>query len=199
MGGGVGEGGGGLKRLRPGTTDEDGFRVPGRPARKAVPRGASTVDLSELGGAVVAPIERYVGNTPQRVTEDIVAKALKLCAAGLPGAPALEVIKVEQINSHLQQARTKAWKVTVPYSCREVMDNKELYPPGWTHRAYFAPRQEKNKKARSGQEQEGSVVDTLIQAEERAAVTRQQEQEDLVRAAREQAELARASTAGLQA
>ena len=84
--------------------------------------------------------------------------------------------------------------MTVPYACRDIMDNVALYPPGWTHRAYFAPRQEKNKKARAGQEQEGSVVDTLIQAEERAAVVRQQEQEDAAAA-----ELARASQAGLQA
>ena len=54
-----------MKQLWPGATDENGFRVPGRPPRKAVPRGTSTVDLSMLGGVVAAPIDRYVGNTGQ--------------------------------------------------------------------------------------------------------------------------------------
>ena len=193
---------GGVKRLRPGATDEDGFRVPGRPPRKVVPKGTSTVDLSELGGAVVAPIERYIGNTEQRVTPDIVVKAMKLCGVGLPGADKLEVLKVEQINSHLQHVRTRAWKVTVPYSCREIMDNAALYPPGWTHRAYFAPRQDRSKRPRAGQQQGLSVVDTIIQSEERAAEAKQQEQEDMIlkeTTTGVEAELARARQTVLQA
>ena len=181
-----------MKRLRPGDTDQDGFRVPGRPPRKAVPRGTSTVDLSSLGGAVAVPIDRYVGNTGQGMTPELVKEALKMCALALPGGPALEVLEVTQINSHLQHARTRAWKVTVPYKCREIMDNKELYPDGWSHRAFFAPRQERSKRARAG---EGlRVEDTLLQGEERAAVARQQEQEDRMQqevTARVEAELAK--------
>ena len=171
-----------MKRLRPGATDEDGFRLPGRLARKAVPRGTSTVDLSTLGGAVAAPIERYVGNTGQEMTPELVKEALRICAAALPGGPALEVLKVDQINSHLQHARTRAWKVTVPYGCREIMDNMALYPAGWTHRAYFAPRQDWNKRARAGQQQGLNVVSTLLQGVERATVAQQQEEEDNVSA-----------------
>ena len=169
-----------MKRLRPGATDEDGFRLPGRPARKAVPRGTSTVDLSTLGGAVAAPIDRYVGNTGQEMTPELVKEALRMCAAALPGTATLEVLKVDQINSHLQHARTRAWKVTVPYACRDIMDNVALYPPGWTHRAYFAPRQDRNKRARAGQEQGLNVVPTLLQGEERANVAKQQEEEDRI-------------------
>ena len=46
------------KRRRPGDMDSDGFRVPGRPARKALPKGCSTVHLSGMARAVVAPQER---------------------------------------------------------------------------------------------------------------------------------------------
>ena len=167
-----------MKRLRPGAIDQDGFRVPGRTARKAVPRGTSTVDLSSLGGALAAPIDRYVGNTGQGMTKELVKEALLMCAAGLPGGAALEVLEVTQINSHLQHARTRAWKVTVPYKCREIMDKQELYPDGWSHRAYFAPRQERSKRARAG---EGlRVEEALLQGEERANVARQQQQEDRV-------------------
>ena len=166
-----------MKRLRPGDTDKDGFRLPGRPARKAVPRGTSTVDLSSLGGALVAPIDRYVGNTGMSMTKETVKEALKMCASVLPGGAALEVLEVEQINSHLQHARTRAWKVTVPYGCRDIMDNVALYPAGWTHRAFFAPRQDMSKRARAGEQGRG-VVATLLQGEERAAVAQQKEQEE---------------------
>ena len=170
-----------MKRLRPGDTDKDGFRLPGRPARKAVPRGTSTVDLSSLGGALVAPIDRYVGNTGMSMTKETVKEALKMCASVLPGGAALEVLEVEQINSHLQHARTRAWKVTVPYGCRDIMDNVALYPAGWTHRAFFAPRQDMSKRARAGEQGRG-VVATLLQGEERANVAKQQEEEDRINA-----------------
>ena len=107
-----GDGGaGGVKRPRPGAIDGEGFRVPGRPARKAVPWGTSTADLSTLGGAVAVPIDRYVGNTGQDMTPALVKEALMMCVAVLPGGPTLEVLGVEQINLHLQNARTRAWNV----------------------------------------------------------------------------------------
>ena len=160
--------------------DSEGFRLPGRPPRKAAPKGNSTVDLTELGGAMVAPLERYVGNTDQRVTPDIVKKALKMCAEGLPGKPKLEVLSVEQINGHLPHVRTKAWKVTMPYSCREIMDNPGLYPDGWTHRAFFAPRTERSKRVRQNENQGSRVVESLLQSEERDRVSRVQEEEEVI-------------------
>ena len=174
-----GDGGaGGVKRPRPGAIDGEGFWVPGRPARKAVPRGTSTADLSTLGGAVAVPIDRYVGNTGQDMTPALVKEALMMCAAVLPGGPTLGV----QINSHLQNARTRAWKLTVPYRCREIVENGALYPPGWTHRAYFAPRQDRIKRARAGQQPGLNVVPTLLQGEERANMAKKQVEEDRVTA-----------------
>ena len=185
---------GGVKRLRPGDTDQDGFRVPGRQPRprKVVPRGTSTVDLSALGGAVAAPIDRYVGNTPQGTTKETVKQALMMCAGVLPGGSALEVLEVEQINSHLQHARTRAWKVTVPYGCREIMDNGAVYPPGWTHRAYFAPRQDRTKRARAGGEQERAPVASQEEVEEGMI-------DSMVEAARAKRESEEAAAAALRA
>ena len=174
-------GAGGVKQPLPRAIDGEGFRMPGKPARKAVPRGTSTADLSTLGGAVAVPINRYVGNTGQDMTPALVKEALMMCAAVLPGGPTLEVLGV-QINSHLQNARTWAWKLTVPYRCSEIVENGALYPPGWTHRAYFAPRQDRIKRARAGQQPGLNVVPNLLQGEERANMAKKQVEEDRVTA-----------------
>jgi hypothetical protein len=47
-------------------------------------------------------------------------------------------------------ARTQSWKFTVPYSCRQLLENPALSPQGWTHRAYFAPRGDRNKRQKEG-------------------------------------------------
>ena len=112
---------------------------------------------------MVAPEERYVGNTDQRVTEDMVERALKKCASGLADGEKLKILKVERNGEHLQ-ARTKSWKVTVPYGCRELLDNPACYPPGWTHRAFFAPRGENNKKLKhSSGQNSNAYVESLLQ------------------------------------
>ena len=51
--------------------DSEGFVTPGRPNRKPAPRGSSKVDLAGLGNNIVAPIERYVGNTSREVTAKV--------------------------------------------------------------------------------------------------------------------------------
>ena len=170
----------GLKRTRqPGDKDADGFIVPGRPVRKVVPNGSSKVDLSGLGGVMVAPIDRYIGNTDLRVTKEMVMAALTQCAAGLEGKPALEIEDVVRINRDLPNARTAAWKVTVPYKHKDLMNNPELYPPGWTHRAYFAPRGENTKRPRHEGGRNSAMVENLIQEDGRLQVRNQQSAEDL--------------------
>ena len=133
------------KRSRPGDVDGDGFRVPGRPARKAVPKGCSTVDLSSMDRPVVAPLDRYVGGINLNATEDDVREVLQRCATALEGGDKVVFSGLEKLTGH-PSARTQSWKFTVPYSCRQLLDNPALYPPGWTHRAYFAPRGDRNKR-----------------------------------------------------
>jgi hypothetical protein len=172
---------GGVKRGRAGHRDGDGFQIPGRPARKSVPKGTSTVDLRQYG-ALCAPIERYVGKTDPRLTPEIVTEVLKRSAAAVPGGENLEIIDVVQVNGHLEHVRTKAWKVTVPYSSRAIMDNPATYPEGWEHRAYFAPRGERSgeggKRPRQGEPQGGAIVTELLQQAERDKVASQQAEED---------------------
>ena len=133
------------KRSRSGDEDSDGFRLPGRPARKAVPKGSSTVDLSGMARAVVAPLDRYVGGINLNATEDDVREVLERCAAAVEGGDKMVFTGLEKLTGH-PSARTQSWKFTVPYSCRQLLDNPALYPLGWTHRAYFAPRGDKSKR-----------------------------------------------------
>ena len=164
-----------VKRPRPGDIDSEGFLMPGRPPRKAIPKGSSKVDFSEIGAVMVAPIDRYIGNTDLRVTSDVVKAALNKCAAGIENMPKLDILDVKRINGDLPNAKTAAWKVTVPYECRELMDNPLTYPPGWTHRAYFAPRGEKTKRIRQG-EVRSSLVEGLIQENSRAETMTEQDE-----------------------
>ena len=137
------------KRGRPGDVDSEGFRVPGRPARKAVPKGCSTVDLTELGGAVVAPVEKYVGGTELHMSKEKVEQLLRKCATDVEGGDKLVILSVEKLTGHAS-ARTSSWRVTVPYSCRQLLDNPAMYPGGWTFRAFFAPRGDRNKRQQGG-------------------------------------------------
>ena len=119
--------------------------MPGRPARKAVPKGSSTVDLSGMDRPVVAPLDRYVGGINLNATEDDVREVLQRCATALEGGDKMVFSGLEKLPGH-PSARTQSWKFTVPYSCLQLLDNHALYPPGWTHRAYFAPRGDRNKR-----------------------------------------------------
>ena len=94
----------GTKRGKPGDVDSDGFIIPGRPVRKPAPKGSSKVDLAELGDNIVAPIERYVGNTSMDITADLVEKVLMKCSEGLNEGSPLEIIKVQEIGTHLKNA-----------------------------------------------------------------------------------------------
>ena len=151
--------------------------MPGRPARKAVPKGSSTVDLSHLGRALVAPVERYIGGTIIGAREDDIKAVLKDCAAVLEGGDKLEILKVERLTGHAS-ARTQSWKVTVPFSCKQLLENPALYPRGWTHRAFFPPRGKRSKRLNEGgrreaglaPEQEQERIDRMVEERVKAGV-----------------------------
>ena len=178
------------KRRRPGDMDSDGFRVPGRPARKALPKGCSTVDLSGMARAVVAPQERYVGGINRDATKEDVMEVLKKCAAALPGGSKIEFSGLEKLTGH-PSARTQSWKFTVPYSCRQLLDNPALYPAGWTHRAYYAPREDRSKRQTSGAG--GSAAAPLLRGGSAEALLREAMQVDERPLELEVLELARAA------
>ena len=43
-----------------------------------------------------------------------------------------------------KRARSMGWKVQVPYTCKPIVENDELYPVGWSHRRFFPSRQGKS-------------------------------------------------------
>ena len=118
--------------------------VPPRKPRK-VTYGKSKVTMD---GAEAAPVEIFVGNTNPRATPDIITKVMKKCALDLPEKIELEVHEVKCLNNLDTEPnpRTKCWKISVPYKYKELMERDELYPTGWSHRKFFAPRQNNAKK-----------------------------------------------------
>ena len=48
--------------------------------------------------------------------------------------------------------------MTVPYSCRQLLDNPAMYPGGWTYRAFFAPRGDRINKRPQQVQQDGEAL-----------------------------------------
>ena len=81
------------------------------------------------------------------------------CAKGVDAATQFSVVEVEQLAVHIENPRTKCWKVVVPYKFKQMMEKDELYPPGWTHRKFFGPRKgTQSKPAR----QDDQIVNEVI-------------------------------------
>ena len=118
-----------------------------------------------------------MGNTSLDVTAHLVERVLIRCSEGLNEGSPLEIIKVREIGTHLKNARPWCWQVTVPYRCRDLMNNPATYPPGWTHRAYFSPR-EGNKWAKPGMGQNSDIVNRVMQENARAKAVARKQQED---------------------
>ena len=62
-----------------------------------------------------------------------------------------------------------------------MVDNvgkSEMYPPGWCHRKFFAPRRSPNPAKQP--RKEDSIVQQVIQEQQRAAEAKRQEEEDRV-------------------
>ena len=103
------------------------------------------MDLTELGVGLVEPVQRYVGGCDLSATKEKVEQVLHKCATKVEGGDKLQILSVEKLTGHAS-ARTSSWRVTVPYSCRQLLDNPNLYPGGWTFRGFFAPRGDRNKQ-----------------------------------------------------
>ena len=66
----------------------------------------------------------------------------------------------------------------VPYKFKELMEKDELYPPGWCHRKFFAPKQPKNT-AKQPRKDSGIVEEVLreVMRKEGAKNSQQADQE----------------------
>ena len=127
-------------------------------------------------GGLAAPVEFYVGNTTPAATEDIVKAVLVKCARGIEADTQFNVVKVTQLAKHIENPRTKCWKVAIPYKFREMMDKDEMYPTGWCHRKFFAPRRTDNPSKQP--RKEDSVVQEAIKEQQRLEEAERQELED---------------------
>ena len=103
------------------------------------------VGLEDLAG----PAEFWVGNTRADTSKEKVEEVLKQAADNNK----IVDFKVEEVVclTKEEHPRTKSWKVTVPARLRENMLKPEMYPAGWTFRAFTTwqkrPAEEGAKKA----------------------------------------------------
>ena len=123
------------RRLSQEEDREEPWKSQGRPRKvKARPKvntgNADMVGLEDLAG----PAEFWVGNTRADTSKEKVMEVLKQAADNIKVVD----FKVEDVVclTKEEHPRTKSWKVTVPARLRENMLKPEMYPAGWTFRAF---------------------------------------------------------------
>jgi hypothetical protein len=139
--------------------------------------GTSKVDLSSIGAAqgLAGPVQFYIGNTTAKADEDTIKTVLDACAKSLEFRDKFEVVDIELLTKE-DNPRTKCWRVAVPYHCKILMENPEMFPPGWRTRRFFSARTSVSDKRRRVHEQ--SVVDTVLaQQKQSKEILQRQENE----------------------
>ena len=112
---------------------------------------------------MAAPLEYYIGNTTPAATEEIVESVLMKCAKGIESNTEFKVVKVEQLAKQIENPRNKCWKVLIPYRFKALMERDDMYPAGWCHRKFFAPRNNPAKQPRK----DDAIVQEVIQEQRR--------------------------------
>ena len=136
--------------------------------------GSSQVEVGDDG--VAAPVEFYIGNTTPAANEETVGAVLVKCAKFVNAQTDFKVLKVVQLAKHIENPRTKCWKVVIPYRYKDTMQKDEMYPAGWCHRKFFAPRNSVNP-AKQPRKEEG-VVQEVLNEQQRLDEAKRQEEED---------------------
>ena len=140
--------------------------------RRPVNHGSSQVELGD--DALAAPVEFYVGNTTPAVKA-----VLMKCAKGVDTNTQFKVLEVVQLAKHIENPRTKCWKVVVPYKCKDIMEKDDMYPAGWCHRKFFFPRSSGHPSKQLRKDDQ--IVQDVIQEQQRTEEGKRQEQEDRLR------------------
>ena len=140
----------GSKRKADDETGDGYQQVPPRRQPRKVSYGKSNVTLA---GAEAAPIDIFIGNTNPLATPEMIKTVMENSALKLSEESKLEIVAVKCLNNFERDPnpRSKCWKVTVPYAFRDLMENDELYPSGWSHRKFFPPRRN-NPSGSNGQQ-----------------------------------------------
>ena len=143
--GGGGGAGGGAGGAGGGGAGGQYQTVPPRRQLRKVTYGTKNIAVD---GAEAAPVDIFIGNTNPRATKEIVAAVLKNCAEDMPDNLKLEIIDVRCLTNPERDPnpRTRSWVVRVPYKFKSLMENVEFYPSGCSHRKYFPPRNQGNKR-----------------------------------------------------
>ena len=105
-------------------------------------------------------MEIFVGNTNPRATEEKIKEVLLLSAAQTPEKPALVINEVKCLNNSEVEPnpRTRCWKISVPYAHKELMNDDNLYPAGWSHRIFYPAKRKKQQTGpKKPQTEEGSM------------------------------------------
>ena len=123
------------RRLSHEEESKEPWQPQGRPRKvKARPKvntgNANTAGLEDLAG----PAEFWVGNTRADTSSEKVMEVLNQAAENNKTTN----FKVEEVVCLTKEdkPRTRSWKVTVPARLKEVMLDPQMYPSGWTFRAF---------------------------------------------------------------
>ena len=167
----------GQKRDRDGTPVQEGeqpFQPVNNRRRRPVNHGSSRVEVDEAG--VAAPIEIYVGNTTPAATEEVVKNVLIKCAKAFNPDTDFSVVEVVRLATHIENPRTKCWKVVIPHKFKDIIEKDELYPSGWCHRKFFAPRS--SQPAKHARKDHIVVQEAIKDAKRRLDEAKRKEEED---------------------
>ena len=118
--------------------DNDGFRRQGRPRVRKTASGSSQVQVEGIND-YIAPVEYYIGNTSNRITDEDIKTILIRCAAAVEGGQGLVVDEVKLLTKE-EDPRTKCWKVVIPYKFKDIMEKDDVYPTGWSSLVVRIPR-----------------------------------------------------------
>ena len=86
------------------------------------------------------------------------------------------MLEVVHLAKQIENPRTKCWKVVVPYKFKEMMEKDKMYPTGWCHRKFFAPR--RSDHVTKQPRREDSIVQDVIKEQQRKLEAEKQQVED---------------------
>ena len=129
-----------------------------------------------IEGAEAAPVSFFIGNTSPKSNKEAIAKVIIQCANEMEGKPG--ELKAEEIEAkcmtHIENPRTKCWKLTVPNKWRETFRDDSFWPLGWSHRPW-ANRNSTNEKESVKKPRSESQTSVVVDQDALSGTTRLQE------------------------
>ena len=153
--------------------DEDGFRRPGRGRHQNRPAaaGASKVVVEDVG-ELQPSLQYFIGNTPGKASDDVIQKVLVRCATPLLEDDSRGPLVIESVHCLTKDPdpRTRCWRVVVPPSFKDIMENSMLYPEGWRFREFVGIFRNSSKSVKKTRPNENNIVDQVMAEASQPAV-----------------------------